>query len=426
MEHIEAVGDGGNEEVRPSAPPPPIWIFSLLVLSPAVYSNGFVSTVMSSLLRSEHMSLGDIANVTALMTIPQTIYFFWSPMVDFWVRRRTWVAVAGALAGLLLGTALQFPVLGAPGPKFMLFLAACVVLLAHAAVGGLMAALVPPELKARAGGFYQMGNCGLAALAGGAMLYCSAHLARREFGIVSGLMVGLPGLVALTIREPEVVGQGDGFGMVLRRIRSEFKDTFFQWKAVPVLLVLAAPFGSGAALGLLPSLAPDYGVSVDQVAWMNGLGGGLLTALGALLIGFLKMPGDLRPLYAWMGLINAATLGILLVGSPRPVTYFVSVTLYMISVGACYALFTAVVLKLLGFSGKSGGSRYAIALSIDNLPIFYMTIVDGMGARWFGTKGEPGIDMAVSAVGALLALAWFWWERRRDSLGGAAVDSVLT
>jgi len=52
-------------------------------------------------------------------------------------------------------------------------------------------------------------------------------------------------------------------------------------------------------------------------------------------------------------------------------------------------------------------------VSLGNLPIFYMSVVDGLGARWFGTKGEPGIDLAVSGIAAVFALVWFSWERRR-------------
>ena len=411
MEHSEIVGV--SDGATPSVPPPPVWIFSLLVLPNAIFSNGFVSTVMPSLLRSEHMRLEDIANVSALISLPPALYFLWSPMVDFLIRRRTWIAVSGCVTGTLLCAALQAPALGAPGPRLLLFFAMCVSLLMSASLGGLMAALVPPEQKSRAGAFYQVGNCGLAALAGGGLLYLSEHLGKHEFGIVGGLMIAVPALLALFLKEPEVVGKHDPYRVVMERIGTEFMHTFFKWKSLPVLLMLCAPFCSGAAIGLLPSLAPDYGMSVEQVAWMNGLGGGLLTALGALLVGLLKMPEDLRPVYAWLGVINALTLGILLVGHPRPATYLASVTLYMITIGACYGVFTALVLKLLGASGKSGGSRYAIALSLGNLPIFYMTVVDGLGARWFGTKGEPGIDMAVSGTAAVVALAWFWVERRR-------------
>ena len=46
-----------------------------------------------------------------------------------------------------------------------------------------------------------------------------------------------------------------------------------------------------------------------------------------------------------------------------------------------------------------------------NLPVAYMAALDGWGAKWFGTKGLPGIDMAFSGAVALAFLAWFWWER---------------
>ena len=142
-------------------------------------------------------------------------------------------------------------------------------LLVSAALGGLMAEVVPAKLKTRAAGFFQVGNLGLAALAGGGVLYLSEHLARRQFAAVCALIIALPGLLALTIAEPQVASS-DGLGRTLGRIGMEFKRTFLKWEALPVLLCLCAPFGSGAAISLFSGLAPDYGVSVDQVAWING------------------------------------------------------------------------------------------------------------------------------------------------------------
>ena len=98
---------------------------------------------------------------------------------------------------------------------------------------------------------------------------------------------------------------------MLTRIGREFRTTFLHWRALPLLLMLCSPLGSGAALGLMPRMAPAYGVSVSGVALINGLLGGLLSALGALLVGYLKLPTDLRPMYALAGLVNALTLGIL-------------------------------------------------------------------------------------------------------------------
>ena len=392
---------------------PPVWIFGLLVLPYAVFSNGFINTVVASLLRAEHVPLDRIANVNALLLAPMMLYCLWSPLVDFWLRRRTWVAVASSVAGLLLGLALQSSSLTAARSEMLLVLAMAVVMLTSSGVGGLMAAVVRPELKTRASSFFNAGNLGFGALAGGGLLYLSQHLSRKPFGLVCGLLVALPGLLALTVAEPAVIGRGEAFGAVLGRMGREFRHTFFKWSALPVLLMLCSPLGSGAALSLLPGLAPDYGVSINQVAWINGVAGGLLTALGALLVGFVKLPQDLRPVYAFAGLVNAGTLGILCLGHPRPATYYVASTLFMLTVGGCYALFTALALRLLGISGKSGSSRYAIALSLGNAPVFYMTLVDGLGARLFGTKGLPGADMVVSGGVALAFLVWFWWERRR-------------
>lgn len=412
----------GLERKATGRPAPPSWIFAFLVLPPAVLSNGFVGTALGSLLRGEKMPLAGIASYIAVLQLPSMLYFLWSPLVDFWIRRRTWIALASAGTGLLLWLALQSGRMGGAWQQSLLVLATMLVLLIGAALGGLMAEVVAPELKTRASGFFQAGNLGFAALAGGGILYLSEHLARRQFAAVCALMIAVPGLLALTISEPRVHSGGNGLGQTIARVGREFKHTFLKWDALPVLLSLCAPFGSGAAIGLFSGLAPDYGVSVDEVAWINGLAGGLLMALGASLISLLKLPDDIRPVYAGLGLVNALTLGVLLAGHPRPAIYFSSVVLYMVSVGACYGLFTALVLKLIGAPGKSGGSRYAIAVSIGNAPIYYMTLVDGLGARWFGVKGLPGADMAVSGAAAVAALAWFWRERKRGTVARLGLE----
>jgi hypothetical protein len=107
------------------------------------------------------------------------------------------------------------------------------------------------------------------------------------------------------------------------------------------------------------------------------------------------------------GILNALTPGILLVGPSSHLTYYASVTLFALTVGGCCALFTALMLQLLRISGKSGSSRYAIALSLDSAPVSYMTKLDGLGARFFGLKGLPAADMPVSGGVAVLFLLWF-------------------
>ena len=87
MEPVEVPLGVSDEEQQQAVQPPPMWIFALLVLPNAIFPNGFVGTVMSSLLRRENMSLGDIANVTALISLPPTLYVLWQSAHLLYDRR---------------------------------------------------------------------------------------------------------------------------------------------------------------------------------------------------------------------------------------------------------------------------------------------------------------------------------------------------
>ncbi len=417
MEHVEPLIPGEGNQAHSEAPP--VWMFGLLVLPYAMYANGFVNTVLGALLTAQGVSADRVADVVAAVTLPTSLYFLWSPLVDLWVRRRTWVAVCSILTGIVIAVALQSAKLDALAPRFLLVLGMAVVMLTSSGVGGLMAAVVPPNLKTRASAFFNAGSLGFGALSGGGLLWVSQHMARGAFGLLCGALVGFPGLLALLIAEPPVTAHGEPFSAVMRRMGREFRQTYWNRRGIPLLLMLAAPLGSGAVLSLFSAMAPTYGVSINGVALMNGVAGGLLSALGALLVGYLKLPADMRPVYAAASLLNAATLALLLLGPPRPWGYYAASILYSLTVGACYALFTSLVLQLLGASGKSGSGRYAIALSLGNAPVVYMTKLDGLGAKWFGVRGIGGMDMAVSGGVSLLFLAWFWYQRRTNVASNA-------
>jgi hypothetical protein len=298
--------------------------------------------------------------------------------------------------------------LASPLAVWLMFAATCAMMLNGAACGGLMASMVPHELKARASGVYQAGNMGGGALGGGGLILLSSHVGRTTLGVVSAIVVFLPALGSFWIDEPPVESvAGAGLRERLGAIGLEFKTTFLRWAALPSLLLLMSPLGSGGAIGLLTGVASDYGLSGNQTAWLNGIGGGLLTAAGALLVALVPPKVDIRLTYIVLGAANALAIGVLCVAPTRPMTYLVGSVLYQLTVGACWAVFTAVVLQVVGGAGKTCGSRYAIAVSLGSLPVAYMTAVDGLGAKWWGTRGLAGIDMAVSLVAAGGFLAWY-------------------
>jgi len=388
------------------------WLFSLLIAPEAVISLGLVGGALTFLLRNEGVALDRAANISSLIALPHAIYFFWGPVTDFRMRRRTWLMVAAFASALALTAAFHQPTLATRPAVALLFVSACLGVIVAAACGGMMGELSNEPNKRRASSAYQSGSL----TAGAVVLFVVATYAGRfSLGtlgwMVAALMV-LPALFALAA-PPQALIRVHGLGEVRARFWSEFKATFLRWEAIPYMLLLASPCASGAMIGLLPALARDYGVSGAQVALINGLGSVLLTAAGALSVSLISARVRASIAFCCAGLANAGTLVLLCLGPQRPAIYFAGTVLYLFTIGAGYALFTAVALEFLGASGKSGGARYAIINSLGNLPVVYMTRLDGRGSAIWGPRGVPGIDALVTAAAVTLLLAHFVFSRRR-------------
>jgi MFS transporter, PAT family, beta-lactamase induction signal transducer AmpG len=395
-----------NQPIPPAAPHERPWLFNFLIAPDAVISIGLVSGALSYLLRNEGIDPGRAASIVALLALPHATYFLWGPATDFWMRRRTWLMIAAAAAAALLLWAFHQPRLASPEAVALLFLSACCGDFVVAACGGMLGSLQSETNRRRASSFYQSGSLAFGAVA----LTASVSLARRVplggLGWILAALIFLPSLAALaTSTQPVLAGQNAR--ETANRICSEFSATFLRWKAIPYTLLITFPMCSGAMIGLLPSLARDYGVGGAQVAWINGLAGALLSTAGALTASLISVRVRAPIAFLTAGLVNAASLAVVALGPQRPAIYFAGTALFLFTIGACYALFTAVALEFMGSSGKSGSARYAIINSLGNLPVAYMSWVDGRGYAHWGPRAMPGIDATLSAVGAALLLAHF-------------------
>jgi PAT family beta-lactamase induction signal transducer AmpG len=233
-------------------------------------------------------------------------------------------------------------------------------------------------------------------------------------GWIAAALIALPSLAAFAAPE-QPREQEQRIRDTFAGIWQEFKATFFRWRAIPYTFVMLFPMASGALIGLLPGIAQDYHVSGQQMAWMNGLAGALLTATGSLAATLI--PARIRASVAYLSvcLLNQVLLVILWLGPLIPSTYFIGATLYLFTIGTCYAMFTAVVLEFLGQSGKSGSGRYSIINSLGNVPVVYMTALDGRGGKLWGARGLAGTDAVVGAIGAAILLAYFLTRKRTEA-----------
>jgi PAT family beta-lactamase induction signal transducer AmpG len=382
------------------------WLFGLLIAPMAVLSNGLISGALSYLLRRQGVGIGRSSEIIALLILPQSIYFLWSPITDFWIRRRTWLIVGAVGAALTLVAAFHGGKLDTPSAVTLMFLSACFGQLIVSSCGGMMGTLHSELNRRRASSFFQAGSLAFGALGIFALASLAEKFSIGPLGWITAALIALPSLAALAAPE-QSLQVGEGIKQTFSCVWQEFKHTFLCWRAVPYTLVMLLPMCSGAAIGLLPGIAQDYGLTGQQMAWMNGIGGALLTAAGAVAATLVSARVRASVAYLSVGLLNEATIAILWLGPLRPSTYFIGATLYLFTIGACYALFTAVVLEFLGRSGKSGCARYSIINSLGNVPVAYMTAVDGRGGKLWGARGLAGTDAVVGAIGAAILLTYF-------------------
>jgi len=396
------------------------WIFALIGVPMAVIASGLINGGLSFLLTRQGVGMAQSSGIISLLTLPTAIYFLWSPLTDFFVERKTWVMLGATAAAAAMVVTFYRPSLASPTAVALLFLSACLGQLVISAGGGMMGTLRTEAARRRAASFWQGGCMGLGAVALFVIVSLGKRIPQGSLGWVIAAMIVLPAVFAIAAPHQEKI-IADGAGQIFARIGREFKDTFFHWKAVPYIACMVFPMGSGAAIGLLPGLAADYGVSGAHVAWLNGLGGAALAAAGAFSAGLLPATKRASITYLSVCLVNESTLIILWVGPLHPATYYLSTTLFLFTAGASYALFTAVILEFLGNSGKSGSSRYSIINGLGNLPVAYMAAIDGFGYSRWGTRGMPAADAVVGIVGGSLLLAHFLMHRH----DAAAIVPVL-
>jgi PAT family beta-lactamase induction signal transducer AmpG len=410
MNEIEAVGaeaalggvDGAGTVTRDRP-----WLYSLLIAPSAVMMNGVVQGGVLAYLLSQHgVGSGGQSHIISLLALPTSLYFLWSPITDFLVRRRTWLLMGSLMAGVLMAAAFHQKSLTSTTVLVLIFLSACFSQLVVSSCGGMMGAIRLERSRRVASSFYQAGSLAFGAAAVSVLIAATSRVSQTVVGLMAGALIAVPGLFALAAPKQDLISETT-FGAEMRRVWGEFKATFLRWDAVPYSACMLFPMASGAAVGLLTGVARDYHVNGDSVAWMNGFFGTLLMAAGALAATRVSARIRAAVAYLSMSLINAVALVVLWLGPLRPSTYYTGVTLYLFTVGMCYALFTAVVLEFLGDSGKSGSGRYSIINSLGNVPVLYMLQLDGWGGDKWGARGLSGTEAVVGGVGGALLLAYF-------------------
>ncbi len=206
----------------------------------------------------------------------------------------------------------------------------------------------------------------------------------------------------------------------------DLRAVFWSPRALIGLLFFLSPVTSGAVANLISSVGPDYHAPDSEVLWITGIAGGLLSAAGAFMGGYAADRMNRMAAYAVAGGLSAVFAIYMALAPATAFTFGVGYAGYSIAVGVGYAVFTALVLEVLGHRQHAAGTSYSVLGASGNLPISYMTYFDGLGYKHWGAKGLMSVDAIANGGGAVVLLIVAWYARNAWKNAGKAIESEAT
>jgi MFS family permease len=378
------------------------WIFGITNIPYGVAGN-YAGIAVPFLLRKAGLPIETIAVVGGLALLPAAYQLFWAPVLDLGIRRRSWLILCATLGSVCLAATLLIKV---PQHLFeyqaFLIAGQLLVGLVASCNGALVSTTVDPAKRGQAAGWVNAANLGAAALGGGLVLTLANAVSMQAAAIGVFLCTFLPAIAALAIPEPPPMK--DPLLEHLQNMRREV------WRAVSArrgwtgLLFCVSPVGTVALTQIFSGVGTDYHVSSSVVEWVNGYGGGFVTAAGALASGFILDRTDKRKLYILAGVLTAVCCVAMALAPIAPATYVVGILFYLLIAGLAYASFSAVVYEIVGTAGSTASTLYSVFPAAGNQAIAYTLVVDGLANKAMGVRGLLWADAGMNIAGVIALL----------------------
>jgi PAT family beta-lactamase induction signal transducer AmpG len=379
------------------------FLLTILIL-PMGVSTGFVTVTLGYLLSQAGVSVDKIAALVAATLLPHIFKFIWAPLVDTTLSFKKWYLISSIISsfGIMALGFLPFKESSLPNLTILILVSQFAVTFLCMATEGLMAYDIPAELKGRAGGFFQAGNLGGAGLGGGLGLFLAQRLPSAWMvSVLLGFLCLFCSISLLYFKNPKVTIREESVSKTYQNLLNDVWTTIKTKNGLLAMLLCFLTLGTGAASNLWSPIAKDWKVNADTIAVVTGVAGGLLSALGCIIGGWICDRINRRDAYLLFGFIGAV-ICVLMAYTPRTEIMFVIWTsLYAIALGLSYAGFTAFTLEAIGKGAAA--SKFNIFAALSNAPIYLMTFVVGIAYA----HGGATFMLNTEAFFGLLAIGIF-------------------
>ena len=389
--------------------------FMFLYLPFGIFS-GYVSVTLGFMLTQAGISLAGVATVVSLPFLPGILKFLWAPLIDTTLTVKKWYQLSNIITAVGIVATCSVPHNAASLP--ILVAVVLVTSLANSNIAmtteSLIAQDIPDELKGRAGGWLQAGNLGGFGIGGGAGIWLAEKIPIPWIsGAIIALVCLLCGLALLLLEEPAPFEKEETYLKTIGNLAKDIWELVKSRAGFFVLILCFLPIGSGAASNLWSSIPGDWNASPNAVALAVGVIGGLSSAIGCLLGGWICDLMDRKKAYILFGLLEGVC-ALSMAISPRTQLMFVIWTsIYSITVGLAYAGFSAFVLEAIGKIGAA--TKYNVFAALSNVPIYLMIFVDEWAHGKWGATGILMTETFMPVLGTLIFLSVLWVNSHRPA-----------
>lgn len=397
-----------------------VWLVMAL-LFPSGISAGLSMVALPYLLSKQGAPLHRVGATMALSALPYAWKLLLGPVVDLWIRRRSWYLLMTLVAALdvaLLCTLFQRGLVQSVAIDGLLVLMSLSGALADNAVASLCATLVRTDQQGRASSFFAIGQTCWYGVLGALilMLLEPPQFVRGVFGGASLQTIGVTcalamvamGSLSLWLPEPRRA-RSEGY-QEIKEITRDAWDLVRSREGWAALLVSSLPLGTAAVTNLQNAMAPEYHASAQQVAFFSGIGSTLTSILGSLIAGALVDRYERRVIYIGTSLVLGAFSMVMAMLPATPLVYCCSLLIYGLVSGATYASFYAYVF---GLARGRAAATTAVGLycGAGSLAVAYMTFLEGWAYTFGGRVGLYMMDAWSNILGVLVCVMLLYGTR---------------
>jgi PAT family beta-lactamase induction signal transducer AmpG len=373
-----------------------------LAIAPLGCYFGFISTAMGILLRARGVSVERIDYMSAVAFSPTFWAFLLCPVLDVRFSKRVYAVFFAAVGAICLGGATLL-IRSLPAFTAVLTIGCTAIVIFGNAHQGWMPDVISDQHYSHVGATSNVANIGMAGAFATWTVFIVRHLPPVSAAVLLTSTSAAPAALLFFIPLPALPARG-----IAEVFASFFRDLYAVCRrrdCIIGLICFAAPTACFALTNSFSSLGSDFHATETQVTAINGTGVAVICSMGCL-IGvwfcnrFLK-----RNVYIAMGFFSAA-VALLLLMTPHALGWYTfGVLVYNLFQGINYTAFSSFCYEIVGPKNPLAATQISVLAAAANLPISYMTAIEGHAHTAFGLSGMLAADaVSTLVVGTTLAL----------------------